>query len=158
MCKSTIVVDEGLGAVSWGLWVDRWLRKSGCLGTAPSHKHNAQRVQSSTKHQNSSCGIVMQYTCWHDWKNNVKFVVENSCSVWQWIGLMGPGQVDEFSPLLDVALQRRWHGFQPLCLAWREGAKDTALSQSPWLQDGLSSARAVFDQTSYVGVTSHFTK
>lgn len=72
--------DEGQG----GGCGDFRLRKLGG-GFGALLRHTNTTLQKFTKHQNSSCNIVMQYTCWHDRDNNVKFQ-EFSCPVWQWRG------------------------------------------------------------------------
>lgn len=125
--------------------------------------HSVTQTQCSkssefTKHQNSSCSIVMQYTVHVD-------TIETTMSSFSRVSMsslavkgLGPGRLDDFTPLLAVAFQRRWHRFSTL-LALRQGSR----GRRPQLESMIrrrfnSSASAVFDQTSYLDVTSHFTK
>lgn len=69
--QSNIVNDEGPGFV---LTLGSASRRGGrFFGHCSVTQTQCSKSSKFTKHQNSSCSIVMQYTCWHDWDNNVKF-------------------------------------------------------------------------------------
>lgn len=134
-----------------GLRIHSWLRKFGVgsgTGEGLGSVTRTQFTESSkfTKHQISSCNIVMQYTRWHDWDdNNVTFLKSfhiQSGSEWG----LGPHWIEDFTP--PLALQRRQQRFSILLPCVR-GAETDAFSQNPWLEDMLNSS-AVFDQTSYL--------
>lgn len=78
-----------------------------------------------TKHQNSSFSIVMQYTCWHDWDNDVKFIQEFPCPVWQWKGSDQVGwRISHLSPGSCIP-GKVTQIFQPFCQGsrgWRPSA------------------------------------
>lgn len=95
-------------------------------------------------------------TCWHDWDNNVKFLKSF--------------HVQSGSVRVRIGSGRRFHTSPSSCIpgkvtqifnpsALRQGSR----VRHPQLESMIrrrfnSSASAVFDQTSYLGVTSHFTK
>lgn len=110
-----------------------------------------------TKHQNSSFSIVMQYTCWHDLRQRCQVFSRVFLSSLAVKGL-GPGRVEDFTPLLAVAFQGGWHRFSTLLPCVRGAEEDVLRLGSVIRRCYNSSASAVFDQTSYLGVTSHFTK
>lgn len=144
-----------------GLCVDSWLRKSG-LGSGWDWAllcHTNTMLKEFNVYKTSkfppavlSCNIHVD-------------TIETTMSSFSRVFMTslavkgsGPGRVEDFTPLLAVAFQGRWHRFSTLLPCVRGSGGWRLQLESMIKRRFNSSASAVFDQTSYLGVTSHFTK
>lgn len=108
-----IVFDEEPGFVLTPLHRESGVVGGCWLGHCSVTQTQCSKSSKVTKHQNSSCSIVMQYTRLR------QECQEFSRSVWQWRGY-ARGRLEVFTPLSRVAFQEMWHRFLwPFCLASR---------------------------------------